>query len=60
MVGIAWLYVLTLYFQEVLGHSALTAGLLFIPMTLASVVAAPVAGAVPEVPPTPAAAAASR
>jgi len=44
MVGIAWLYVLTLYFQEVLGHSALTAGFLFIPMTLASVVAAPVAG----------------
>src|SRR5215216_6009947 len=44
MVGIAWLYVLTLYFQEVLGHSALTAGLLFIPMTLASVVAAPLAG----------------
>jgi EmrB/QacA subfamily drug resistance transporter len=44
MVGIAWLYVLTLYLQEVLGHSALTAGLLFIPMTLASVVAAPVAG----------------
>ena len=44
MVGIAWLYVLTLYLQEVLGHSALTAGLLFIPMTLASVVAAPAAG----------------
>jgi predicted MFS family arabinose efflux permease len=44
MVGIAWLYVLTLYLQEVLGYSALTAGLLFIPMTLASVVAAPVAG----------------
>src|SRR5215203_3847522 len=44
MVGIAWLYVLTLYLQEVLGHSALRAGLLFIPMTLASVVAAPVAG----------------
>src|SRR5918995_4971998 len=44
MIGIAWLYVLTLYIQEVLGHSALTAGLLFIPMTLASVVAAPVAG----------------
>src|SRR5215211_3584448 len=44
MVGIAWLYVLTLYFQEVLGHSALRAGLLFIPMTLASVVAAPLAG----------------
>jgi EmrB/QacA subfamily drug resistance transporter len=44
MVGIAWLYVLTLYLQEVLGHGALTAGLLFIPMTLASVVTAPVAG----------------
>jgi EmrB/QacA subfamily drug resistance transporter len=44
MVGIAWLYVLTLYFQEVLGHSALMAGLLFLPMTLASVVAAPAAG----------------
>jgi EmrB/QacA subfamily drug resistance transporter len=44
MVGIAWLYVLTLYLQEVLGHSALTAGLLFIPMTLASLVAAPLAG----------------
>jgi EmrB/QacA subfamily drug resistance transporter len=44
MIGIAWLYVLTLYLQEVLGHSALTAGLLFIPMTLASVVAAPLAG----------------
>jgi predicted MFS family arabinose efflux permease len=44
MVGIAWLYVLTLYLQEVLGHGALRAGLLFIPMTLASVVAAPVAG----------------
>jgi EmrB/QacA subfamily drug resistance transporter len=44
MVGIAWLYVLTLHFQEVLGHSPLTAGLLFSPMTLASVVAAPVAG----------------
>jgi EmrB/QacA subfamily drug resistance transporter len=44
MVGIAWLYVLTLYLQEVLGHGALTAGLLFIPMTLASVIAAPVAG----------------
>jgi EmrB/QacA subfamily drug resistance transporter len=44
MVGIAWLYVLTLHFQEVLGHGPLTAGLLFSPMTLASVVAAPVAG----------------
>jgi predicted MFS family arabinose efflux permease len=44
MLGIAWLYVLTLYLQEVLGHGALTAGLLFIPMTLASVVAASSAG----------------
>jgi EmrB/QacA subfamily drug resistance transporter len=44
MVGIAWLYVLTLYLQDVLGHSALAAGLLFIPMTLSSVVAAPLAG----------------
>jgi predicted MFS family arabinose efflux permease len=44
MVGIAWLYGLTLHFQEVLGHGPLTAGLLFTPMTLASVVAAPVAG----------------
>ncbi|MDP8947173.1 MAG: MFS transporter [Actinomycetota bacterium] len=44
MVGIAWLYALTLYFQEVLGHSALTTGLLFSPMTLASVAAAPAAG----------------
>ena len=44
MVGIAWLYVLTLHFQDVLGHGPLTAGLLFVPMTLVSVVAAPVAG----------------
>jgi EmrB/QacA subfamily drug resistance transporter len=44
MVGIAWLYVLTLHFQEVLGHGPLTAGLLFFPMTLVSVVAAPIAG----------------
>src|SRR5215203_4063320 len=40
MVGIAWLYVLTLYFQKVLGHDPLAAGLLFLPMTLAAVVAA--------------------
>jgi len=44
MVGIAWLYVLTFHFQEVLGHGPLTAGLLFLPMTLTSVVAAPTAG----------------
>ena len=44
MVGIAWLYVLTLYFQDVSGYGPLTTGLLFAPMTLASVVAAPTAG----------------
>jgi MFS family permease len=44
MVGIAWLYLLTLYFQEVLHEGALKTGLLFAPMTLASVVAAPLAG----------------
>jgi hypothetical protein len=31
MSGVAWLYVLTLYFQTVLGHSPLTAGLLLCP-----------------------------
>jgi EmrB/QacA subfamily drug resistance transporter len=44
MVGIAWLYALTLHFQEVLGHGPLAAGLLFLPMTLAAVAAAPAAG----------------
>jgi Na+/melibiose symporter-like transporter len=44
MVGVAWLYVLTFYFQGVLGHGPLAAGLLFLPMTLASVVAAAAAG----------------
>jgi MFS family permease len=44
MVGAAQLYVLTLYFQDALGRTPLEAGLLFIPMTLASVVASPVAG----------------
>jgi EmrB/QacA subfamily drug resistance transporter len=44
MVGAAQLYVLTLYFQDALGHTPLEAGLLFIPMTLASVIASPVAG----------------
>lgn len=44
MVGVAWLYVLTLYFQEVLGHGPLIAGLLFAPMTAVSVVAAHFAG----------------
>jgi EmrB/QacA subfamily drug resistance transporter len=41
MVGLSWLYVLTLYLQDALGRSPLEAGLLFLPMTLTSVVAAP-------------------
>jgi MFS family permease len=36
--------VLTLYFQDALGHTPLEAGLLFVPMTFASVIASPVAG----------------
>ena len=44
MVGIGWLYVLTLFFQEVLGHGPLIAGLLFAPMTAAAVISAPLAG----------------
>jgi MFS family permease len=44
MIGLSWLYVLTLYFQEVLGHDPLTAGLLFAPMTVSAVPAALVAG----------------
>ena len=44
MVGASQLYVLTLYFQEALGRTPLEAGLLFLPMTLASVVASPLAG----------------
>jgi MFS family permease len=44
MIGLSWLYVLTLYFQEVLGHGPLAAGLLFVPMTVSSVPAALVAG----------------
>lgn len=44
MIGLSWLYVLTLYFQDVLGHGPLVAGLLFIPMTVSSVPAALVAG----------------
>ena len=39
MVGAARLYVLTLYFQDALDRTPLEAGLLFIPMTAASVVA---------------------
>ncbi|HET9964017.1 MAG TPA: MFS transporter [Rubrobacter sp.] len=44
MVSAAQLYVLTLYFQDALDRTPLEAGLLFIPMTAASVVASPVAG----------------
>ena len=44
MIGLSWLYVLTLYFQEVLAHGPLAAGLLFAPMTVSSVPAAIVAG----------------
>jgi MFS family permease len=44
MVGAAQLYVLTLYFQDALGYTPLQAGLLFVPMTVASVVASPFAG----------------
>src|SRR5215208_357818 len=44
MVGAAQLYVLTLYFQDASDRTPLEAGLLFIPMTAASVVASPVAG----------------
>jgi len=44
MVGASQLYVLTLYFQDALDHTPLEAGLLFVPMTLASVVASHVAG----------------
>jgi MFS family permease len=44
MVGAAQLYVLRLYFQDALDRTPLEAGLLFIPMTAASIVASPVAG----------------
>ena len=44
MIGLSWLYVLTLYFQEVLGHGPLAAGLLFATMNVSSVPAALVAG----------------
>jgi MFS family permease len=44
MIGLSWLYVLTLYFQEVLGHGPLAAGLLFAPMTISAVPAALLAG----------------
>jgi EmrB/QacA subfamily drug resistance transporter len=46
MVGIAWLYLLTLYFQEVHNLDALRSGLLFAPMTAASIAGATIAGRV--------------
>lgn len=44
MVGVAWLYLLTLWFQDVRGADALETGLLFAPMTAASLAGASVAG----------------
>jgi EmrB/QacA subfamily drug resistance transporter len=44
MIGMAWLYALTLYFQDVLGYGPLAAGLLFAPMTVSAVLGAHVAG----------------
>jgi EmrB/QacA subfamily drug resistance transporter len=42
--GVSLLFLLTLYFQDSLGRTPLQTGLLFVPMTLASVAAAPLAG----------------
>jgi EmrB/QacA subfamily drug resistance transporter len=39
-IGTAWLYVLTFYFQDVRSLSPLPTGLLFLPMTIASIVGA--------------------
>jgi EmrB/QacA subfamily drug resistance transporter len=44
MVGMGWLYLLSLYFQQTRGLGPLETGLLFVPMTLASVVGAVSAG----------------
>jgi predicted MFS family arabinose efflux permease len=44
MVGMGWLYLLSLYFQQTMGLGPLETGLLFVPMTLASVVGAVGAG----------------
>ena len=44
MVGIAWLFLLTLYFQDIRGMTPFTSGLWFAPMTVASVVGAAFAG----------------
>ena len=44
MVGVAWLYLLTFYLQDLRGLDPLISGLWFIPMTIASVLAAIIAG----------------
>jgi EmrB/QacA subfamily drug resistance transporter len=44
MVGVAWLYVLTFYFQDMRGMDPLISGLWFAPMTVASVIGAINAG----------------
>jgi MFS family permease len=44
MLGVAWLYLLTFYFQDVRGVDPLVSGLWFAPMTVASVIGAVVAG----------------
>jgi EmrB/QacA subfamily drug resistance transporter len=44
MVGVAWLFLLTLYLQDVRGQDALVSGLLFAPMTAASIAGAVTAG----------------
>jgi MFS family permease len=44
MVGVAWLYLLTYYFQDLRGMNPLISGLWFAPMTVASVAGAIIAG----------------
>jgi EmrB/QacA subfamily drug resistance transporter len=44
MVGVAWLYLLTFYLQDLRGLDPLISGLWFTPMTVASVLAAIIAG----------------
>jgi MFS family permease len=44
VIGVSQLFVMTLYFQEFLERTALETGFLFVPMTLSSVVASPLAG----------------
>jgi hypothetical protein len=54
MVGIGWLYLLSLYFQQVQGSTALATGLLFFPMTVASIAGAGCAGRIaPRLGPSP-------